>query len=311
MSGPNKKIALLFRTHVFDEIVLDNYRHLVAHAPKNVDVFFLCDETAGELVVPDDVRKFSHTKEFSRQYRLLNFLPNKHLWYNGDYPFYFFYDAYPAYDLYMMVEFDVYFTNKAVKAFYKHIVSTDADLHGVYFKEAAKAWIWRQAASAFNATVYQIFGPVIGLSNRAVARLYMKRVLQTQRYQNCEVSVWPNCEAFIPTEVVAAGFSVDSLDQSLKIAPGFFGAKKLILADSLSRDENNAQIRHPVLNREAFLPKLRRIAGQKSLPEFLQDRPRLVEIARSFDEAEVRARLGPIMKKEALHNFIEFLKVAP
>ncbi len=302
-----KKIALLFRTHVLDETVLASFRHLQENAPENVDLFFCCDETAGQFDLPEDVRKFGHTKDFSAEHRLLYFLPQRHLWHNGDYPFYFFYDKYPNYDLYLMIEFDVYFTDRALKTFFNHIQFTDADMHAVFLREAREKWLWRRAASLFNENVYQIFGPIIGLSNRAVARLFTKRLLQTKMFEDNLVNDWPNVEAFVPTEVKAAGFTVDCLSDSLNMPKSDFGTSRLHLAESLSRDEDTDLIRHPVLNREAFLPKLHRISGKQPLVAFLQERPRLKRLAQTYSEQQVRASLESLMEKPNLKKLVDFL----
>jgi len=305
----SRKIAILFRTHVFDDAVIGGYRHLQSRAPEGVDVFFCCDETAQTYDAPADIRKVGHSVADVERLGLRDFLPKKLLWYSGDYAFYFFYDAHPEYDLYVMVEYDVHFTDRALDDFYRYILENEADFYGVYLQEANEGWLWRRAAEVFNDKVYQVFGPIVGLSNRAVARLYMKRIEQGRMVATGKVEdVWVNCEAFMPTEAIAAGFKALSLDEGLNIRQTHFNTSRLMCLETLSREGDGDEISHPVLPRAAYVVKLLRIASGTPLPEFLETRPFLRKTVLGFDPDFVEQALKPHMQARNLAPFIQYLR---
>ncbi|MDJ0823597.1 MAG: hypothetical protein QNJ09_17540 [Paracoccaceae bacterium] len=291
------RTALLLRSHVMNDLVVDFYRQAERLKPAHVDVILCCDETNGTLPIPDGMRAFRHSTADIEPLGLLPFLRHKMLWYNGDYPIYFFFDQNPDYDLYLLIEYDVYFTDKALTQFFAHIDATRADFFGVNIHLAPSHWKWTEAALQYHDKAYGTFFPIIGLSNTAVATLFANRQRQAQLYIDKKTTMWTHCEAYVPTEAMAAGFRCHSLERSLNLPKSAFGTTTLGCAELLDRSEDTDLIRHPVLPAPDFLAKLIFVAGGTPLDVFLQARPRFIGILSRIDgtvlEEALNKRLGP------------------
>jgi len=268
------KIAVLFRTHFVNEHVLNQYIRLRDAAPPNIDVIFACDESSREISVPDDVNKFSHSTADSNTLGLLHFRPRQHLWYCGDYVLYFFYNQHPEYTHYYMVEFDLYFTDAGIQRFFDGINNNrNVDFMGLFIHQRDN-WHWNQSAKPLYPKVFGTLFPLVGVSNALAGRLLSKRLIQTVAYKNREFRVWPHCEAFISSEVMnSSAYSVASADEIFDISKRFCWWKTPMCIDALTSEELNAGILHPVLDRDSYIAKIKRLSESMGLDEYLKKHP--------------------------------------
>ncbi|MGO1117999.1 hypothetical protein ACTL6U_04815 [Rhodovibrionaceae bacterium A322] len=288
-----KTIALLFRTHFTNAMVEEGFDWLRQRVPDNVDVFFTCDETHGSVKAPDGGLKFGHNVDDAERLGLYPFPQGKLLWYNIDYPFYFFYDQYPDYDLYLMVEYDVFFARGALERLIEHLEKTDDDFYSTYCGQCGPEWYWYPTGRTFYKEVYQSFFPVSALSNRAIWYLYKKRLEQTETFlqDSMKEEEWPFGEAFVPSELSAIGYSINHLENELGFAGAGFTFENLQCVDFMDRDDPDLSIHHPVMDQDGFVQKLIARTKDEKLESFLTRLPDVLATLRQFDPDDLHKLL--------------------
>lgn len=300
-----KRIAALIRTHVMNDLVVQLYRQMVEFSPINTDVFLYCDFSMGDLPTPEGIKFESHTTKDAARFDLLPFPPKRVLWYNGDYPFYFFHDAKPDYDLYVMIEYDVFFTNTALQQFFRHISLVEADYYGVYVRPARAGWKWAEAAKAHRDHVYSSFFPIVGLSKLAIQKLLQSRQVQAKKYLGGNIKTWIHCEAFVPTEIYALGLSANNLNDCLNIRPEKFSTARhtLVCSDLLELDSISSEFYHPAIPHQEFLKTLIGQARAEPLNSFLLQNPNYLKQVIQLETTKTKEILSSLLDPE------DFLRV--
>lgn len=106
MPAPSSpRYAVLFRTHIWDAFVAGQYERLKQLIGRG-DLYVLLDETNGSVATGQPA-VVNHTNASIEALGLAPAGGGNMLWYNGDYPLYFFYAQHPDYDFYVMTEYDV------------------------------------------------------------------------------------------------------------------------------------------------------------------------------------------------------------
>ncbi len=213
-AGPTEgaRYAVVFRTHIWDDYVARQYRRLAARIGSG-DLFVLLDETNGRVPVSEG-QVVSHTQAGIKALGLADAGRGNMLWYNGDYPLYFFYHHHPDYEYYVMIEYDV-----AVHGDIDAMIAF-ASREGVGFVGLTKGEPvaeWPFTASCLDAYAPEdvkkrLFCFAI-FSRGAVRTLFERRLSLSRELAEGTIRRWPYCEAYIPTELARSGFKLAELSE--------------------------------------------------------------------------------------------------
>ena len=206
------RYAVVFRTHIWDDYVARQYRRLAARIGSG-DLFILLDETNGRVPVSEG-KVVSHTQESVKALGLAGAGSGNMLWYNGDYPLYFFYHHHPDYEYYVMIEYDV-----AVHGDIDAMVAF-ASREGIGFVGLTKGESvaeWPHTASCLDAYALEdvkkrLFCFAI-FSQAAVRTLFERRLSLSREFADGAIRRWPFCEGYIPTELARSGFKLAELSE--------------------------------------------------------------------------------------------------
>jgi hypothetical protein len=202
--------AVLFRTHFWDDYVERQYQRLRAVAGRG-DVFILVDETNGPVPIPHP-NVVPHTQASVLGLGLSGAGHGNMLWFNGDYPLYYFYEQHGSYDYYVMTEYDVG-VQRPLDDIVDRMARDGTDLVGLPNEEEVAGWpLTHTCLDAYTEDEIKKCLICISMySNRAVSRLFDRRLEMSKLEQAGLMQHWPYCEAFIPTEIALAGFKIASL----------------------------------------------------------------------------------------------------
>ena len=245
---PPPTYAVLFRTHVWDDFVERQYQRLRAKVGRG-DLFILADETSRPLAIPHP-NVVSHTQAGVLALGLHGGGHGNMLWFNGDYPLYYFYARHGAYDYYVMTEYDVG-VQRNLDDVVDQVAGTGTDLVSVPSEEPLEPWLARTCRDAYAPEeVRQCLICISVYSNRAIRRLYDRRLEMSGQQQAGQMPHWPYCEAFIPTEVARAGYKATDLSafgpiSRYKWSPAVIEADLPILSQEA--------FVHPVLDAQRFV----------------------------------------------------------
>ena len=275
------RMAVLIRTHVMD----GKFHHLwdALHGGDErrlYDVLPLLDaEALGEAqqeiddrhpsaiwITPDDLREAGLTQR-SEEHR--------NLWLLGDAAMYLAVLRQPAYDYYVMVDYDVHFTGDAVaylnRLCQRLLAEGEEVMDGVgldYSPDPTPAtghrdWpFWAPAAKAF-ALIYHFYLPVVAVSRRGLLHCFAGRQLEAARRTPSRDLV--NGETFLPSSLKAAGFACADLNAVLPgsyqitsmsmqhVHPGRMSG--LPLSRALAEPEPGVEMVHGVYSDEHFLAR--------------------------------------------------------
>lgn len=199
------RIAVLFRTHFWDDFAQRQFDRLLAVAGGS-DVFVLVDETSGPVAVPHD-RVIRVTEARLLAMGLPRAGEGNMLWFNGDYPLYAVLQAEPGYDYYLQLEYDVVI-NRPIAELVERAVADGADYVGLTKGEPTAEWFWRDSCTQTYALAdlrHQLICLSL-FSARALRHLWERRIAHAGARAAGTLSTWPFCEGFIPTELALGGF---------------------------------------------------------------------------------------------------------
>ena len=204
------RYAVVFRTHIWDDYVARQYRRLCARVGGG-DVFILVDETSGPVPISEGT-VVSHTQESVKALGLANAGRGNMLWYNGDYPLYFFYHHYPNYKYYVMIEYDVA-VHEDIDPMIAHVAREGIGFVGLTKGESVAEWPFTASCLDVYALA-DIKKSLICLaifSRDAVRALFEQRLSLSREFREGRLERWPYCEGFIPTELALRGFKLAEL----------------------------------------------------------------------------------------------------
>jgi len=237
----------LFRTHVWDASIAAAAERARTLA-RSGEFVVAVDETNETLAV-EGFAVLRHTSDFSAL-GLPSIPVGQTLWWNGDYVLYAARQAFPHFDHYVMIEFDV-FLNCAVDDVLTGAKARGADLVAHDLKRIGADSRWYSTISEFSATPLWAFLPFVAVSGRAIDAMLGRRLDLAGRCANGTMQGWPYCETFVPTAIVQKS--------GMQFAPlgDFIDAGKLRYRPFLSvRDPGLSvpnSVAHPVLAGVRFI----------------------------------------------------------
>lgn len=215
-----KRVAVLIRTHTVTD---DKFRDLwldLNQAGRQFDVFPLVDSTQR---VADYDQVIWHSEEECPSLGLYQKACGSLLWLCGDFPLYFAAYQQPSYHWYIMIEYDVHFSQDATKFLNQLCELFFApeeqmpDGIGLTFSgptlspmDVTTQWPFFKAAANVFRNVYWSYFPFIALSRRAILHLFAHRQLEAARQTPPDKIV--HCEAFVPSTLIASGFTFSDLN---------------------------------------------------------------------------------------------------
>ncbi len=200
------RYAVVFTTNSWDAFTARQFERTKAHV-RSGDMVVLADETAGRLAIPTGCRPQSVTEAdvqalgFQREYLETLFC------HNLDYRFIIFALNNPHYDYYVFLDAAARIETD-VDTLIDRLEREGIDLAAQPVSERMEDWVYTRIhgdlypAGMIRGAVLQ----VAILSGAALAYLRQKRLDLSRRYAMKPDFFWPCCEAFVPTELEAAGF---------------------------------------------------------------------------------------------------------
>lgn len=204
--------AVLFRTHFWDDYAERQYQRLRSVVGTG-DVFILVDETSRKVAIPHE-NVVSHTQEGVLALGLSGAGHGNMLWFNGDYPLYFFFAQHSHYDYYIMTEYDVV-VQRDMDDIVGQMAAGGVDFVGLSNNEAVVDWpLTHTCLDAYSEDQIRKCLICISMySNRAIRHLFERRLELSRQHEAGLLKRWPYCEAFLPTEIAAAGLTMAELSQ--------------------------------------------------------------------------------------------------
>ncbi len=250
--------AVIFRTHFWDDFAQRQLERLTARV-KCGRVYVLVDETHGHVPGIDYDHVVRMTEQDVLDMGLARAGFGNLLWYNGDYPLYYFAKECPGYQYYLQVEYDA-------------VLNTDIDelmrrvaADGVHFVATsnlgqASEWVWLSSCLDYYRPE-EVRNKLICISifsGEALAVLARRRVAQSDLYDADADMAWPMCEGFLPSEMERTGLPCADLSQY-----GSIDALKWWppnLETELPEFASQSFV-HPILDRERYVGSVMKYAG--------------------------------------------------
>lgn len=252
--GMGARYAVLFRVHFWDAFAERQYQRLCATVGRG-DVFILVDETSGPVPIPHG-NVVSHTQKSVLALGLSGAGHGNMLWFNGDYPLYLFYLQHSEYDYYVMTEYDVV-VQRSLDEVVGTMAAEELDFVGLSNIEAVASWpLTRTCLDAYTeAQIRKCLICISMYSNRAVRHLFERRLEHSRQHEAGLLQRWPYCEAFVPTEIVAAGMAMGELS---RFGPTErYDWKPAVVESELAELAGQGFV-HPVLDTRRFVPHVMR-----------------------------------------------------
>lgn len=284
--------AVLFRTHFWDEFAERQYQRL-SDAASGADVFVLVDETSKPIPIPHP-NVVPHTQQSVLNLGLHGGGHGNILWFNGDYPLYYFYQQHSQYDYYIIVEYDVV-VGCELDAVIERMREESVDFVGLSNNQPLSEWpLTHTCVDVYpQDTIRKCLICISMFSNRAVRHLFDRRVVMSAQFEAGLLPCWPYCEAFIPTEIAAARLKMVELSE---FGPtSHYDWKPAIIESDLPLLAGQA-FAHPLLDPERFI---RHVMVDLWPPEAFFN-PRNT-VARRLRRAPI-SMYGPLLVKALLHR---------
>ncbi len=205
MTPANKENVILCRCHFIDDEALGLYQAIKESCGLEYDVIFLCDQTNSAIkMVQGCSYHTSDLKEVSKMgYRMWE---GRGLHFHMDYEVLHFYRAFPSYEYYWVLEYDVRF-NGNWSDFFKAFRENKADLLSTYVRRRRDDphWIWWDTHNleVSDDRLMAIFCPVVRFSRKALEVLHEKHLAGLYGY----------CEVVVPTIISQAGLNVMDISE--------------------------------------------------------------------------------------------------
>jgi len=245
--------AVIFRTHFWDDFAQRQLDRLLSRVGTG-HVFVLVDETNGRVEGINHDRVVRLTEQDVLDMGLPRAGAGNLLWFNGDYPLYYFLSRYGSYDYYLQLEYDVWL-NTDVDDLVGHASAEGADFVGLTKGEPVHEWAWLFTCEGiYDPADIQYKLICLSLfSRRALQALAVRRLLMAGELRDSTIKNWPFCEGFIATEMGRGGFKSVELShyigtEAYDTWPPFVEHDLPVLADS--------PVVHPVLDQERYISSL-------------------------------------------------------
>lgn len=245
--------AVIFRTHFWDEFAQRQFDRLLSQVGEG-HVFVLVDETNGRVEGIKHDRVVRLTEQDVLNMGLPRAGTGNLLWFNGDYPLYYFMQQHGSYEYYLQLEYDVVL-NTGVDRLVSRAATDGVDFVGLTKGEPVHEWAWLSTCQGvYDAEDIQYKLICLSLfSHRALQSLAARRLAMAEQLRQSAIGTWPFCEGFIATEMGRNGFVSVELSHYVNTDaydswPPFVESDLPIMADS--------PVIHPVLDQERYISSL-------------------------------------------------------
>jgi hypothetical protein len=288
--------AVIFRTHFWDDFAKRQFERLAARVTTG-DIYVLVDETNGPVAGIQHDKVVRLTEQDLLDMGLLKAGTGNLLWFNGDYPLYYFMKDHGSYDYYIYLEYDVTL-NVDVDPLVRRIAADKVDFIGLTKGEPVAEWAWLhtcQGVYPAKDIQYKLICMSF-FSHRALEVLAARRLELSKQFRNSVISNWPFCEGFIATEMNRNGFV--SAELAAYIDTTAYDTWPPFLENDLPIMTGNPVI-HPVLDRERYIGSLLKykvgLIGYVNINSLLHRKLRrlppsfyLKTLARTFTQKAIR-----------------------
>ncbi|HTR16179.1 MAG TPA: hypothetical protein VMI52_04000 [Acetobacteraceae bacterium] len=208
----NHSYAVLCKTFFQNRFVARRLRDLSARATGG-DFYVIHDSTRQCAQFGPDTRVVHARETDLIEAGFANYPAGNLFWYNADYPLYRFFDRYPDYDYYVMVEFDAVAT-RGLDTLVRQAAAEGTDFIGQPIDTPVGEWKWLESCDGLYARheVKPYLLCVSLFSHRAVRLLRDRRLELSRAYRARQTTSWPIAEAFVGTELHRDGMAVRHLD---------------------------------------------------------------------------------------------------
>ena len=250
-----KKCAVVMKTYAWDSFVHRQLRRLQSTFP-DTDIYISIDETNG----------FAGTIAHDRVLRTCNadmlalgfanrFEKGSLIWWNADYTHYQVHDCIPDYDYYLFVEYDACIGGDGNRLL-ADMMADDADFVAQPI-DAGPGWYWARfhAASYPDAQLRASLNCISFFSARALEHLARRRRAMSAP-DAPHIPFWPLSEAFVASEIAAAGMSFVPLARYGDVSR-YRWFPPVLETDLVLPHARHAFI-HPVLDRKRYIASLLR-----------------------------------------------------
>ncbi len=198
--------AVVLTTNGWDAFTARQFARTKSHV-RSGDMVVLANETAGPIAIPPEMRRQSLTEADVRALGLQVGCSKTVFCHNLDYRFIGFWLANPCYDYYVFLDAAACLDTDA-DSLIERLQRDGIDLAAQPVGGRMEDWVYTPMhdglypAETIRGAVLQ----VAILSKAALAYLHRRRLDLSRRYADRPDFFWPCAEAFVPTELDAAGF---------------------------------------------------------------------------------------------------------
>ncbi len=245
--------AAIFRTHFWDEFVQRQFDRLLSRVGAG-HVYVLVDETNGRVEGIGHDRVVRLTEQDMLDMGLPRAGAGNLLWFNGDYPLYYFLQRHGSYDYYLQLEYDVVL-NTDVDQLIRRAAAGKADFVGLTKGEPVHEWAWLSTCQGvYDPAEIQYKLICLSLfSHRALQKLSARRLALAEQLRTGGIEAWPFCEGFIATEMGRRGFV--SIELSHYLDTGAYDSWPPFVESDLPIMTGSPVI-HPVLDQPRYISSL-------------------------------------------------------
>ena len=206
------RYAVVFRTHFWDEFATRQLDRIRRRVPSG-DLFVMVDETRGKVAGITTDRVFSVKDADLLDAGYVQAGEGSIQWYSGDVPLYLFRKAYPDYEYYVQLEYDVN-VNVSVDDLIEKVSRREVDMVALTNGEEPD-WHWLPSCSdAYEPkTVRHQLICLSVFSKSALLRLEEARLEQARLFKANVIHRWPYCEGYIATEARKQGLNIAELSE--------------------------------------------------------------------------------------------------
>ncbi len=205
------RYAVLFKAFHYDDFVARRLAQVVASAPTG-DVYVLMDETRGPAgPIPFD-RVIRYSEPQVAALGLPAISKGALLWYNADYPLYYFQNLHPDYDYIAVLEYDAV-PNINLDGMIDACRAEALDFVGQRIVKSLDIYWWTKSMLRFypRPAIQPVLICVAVFSARAARHLAARRIEQGATYDLPDARQWPIGEAYVGTELAQQGFRMRDL----------------------------------------------------------------------------------------------------
>lgn len=219
------------------------------------DVFWLADETAGSLDLPEFPKLAHRLEDFAAMG--LPTAGSRPLWYYSDYPLYRFVQDAPGYDYYLMLDYSTLTKPGFFQQLGTQLKTIKPDFIACRFTLRKPEWHWWENAHFHFDQVYGALFSLIVVSPRAIAKLREMRLKLANTLADGERGVF--CEAFAPSMLMQAVYPCLDLNSLIPNAwsPDTFTVDKPIWIEETSRLMSEQSVLYPVLEGADYVAKMK------------------------------------------------------